>query len=267
MSWRPERLLANVYVGDDAEIDRAVRAAIRPVLRAPNLAADRLPPGRREWLKGFLYRSVEGAVLQSNPHAQPCDLDGLWATFSHDLKASGVVPTVIGVTRLANDADGDDERSGWARHAYATVAGFLRDVPDQRDLLTSVIDARDPEQWHRYPAWFGRLEPDTEQMIAQRRAMAVRWLHQSGDTATVLRRALDDDVPLVRHIAAVRLMQLRGRETDDHLIGRLREAAADKEWIWSYRDHFEDGGTGSHVAMRYLQGLDADSLLGLDDGS
>ena len=253
VSWRPDRLLANVYVGDDAEIDRAVRAAIRPVLRAHSLAADHLPPGRRDWLKGFLYRSVEGGLLQSHPDAQPCDLDGLWSTFSHDLKTSGVVPTVIGITQLANDADGNEERQGWARHAYATLAAFLRSVPDQRDLLTSVIDTRDPAEWRRYPAWYGRLGPDPDQTILRRRAMATRWLHPSGDTAAVLRGALDDHAPLVRHIAAVRTMQLRGRQADDHLIDRLREAAADEEWIWSYRDHSEDGSLGCHIAASYLR--------------
>lgn len=263
-SWRPARPLADVHVGDDAEIDRAVCAAIRPVLRRAAFAADRLPPGRREWLNGFLYRSVEGALLQSHPDAQPCDLDGLWASFAHDLSTGGVVPTILGITRLANDADGEDERGGWARHGYALLAAFLRDVPDQRHLFASVMAATDPDEWRGYPNWFGALAPDAAAAIAHRRATATRWIHPSGDTADILRGVLDDAEPPVRHIAAVRLVELLRDATDAHVVRRLREAAADPDWIWSRREYFDGGSRGAQTAARRLRWLER-GFATLDD--
>lgn len=249
-------LSGNVDICDDAAIDRAVQQVVRPVLADPAFAADRLPPGARAWFGGFLHRCAAGSLLQSHPAAPVTKLDALWHDFTGDMAARGVVPTVLDILHFANDGDAGAEARGQVDRATAFLAAFLRDCQDLHDFTARIALTRDQREWARYPAWFGRPSSyDDDDRIAHCRAIATRWLQVIGRDGTVFYGLIDDDVAEVRFIATVRLAQFTIDDPHPTVIDRLREAAADKGWIWSHKDHSDDGSLGCHTARATLRAV------------
>jgi hypothetical protein len=258
-------LFNRVDIGDEIEIDRVVRQAVRPVLSAPVLAEDLLPAGQRRWFEGFVRRCAEGALLDSHPDVRSAELDRLWHSFTTDLIANGIVSTVLSTLRLANDGDGKEEQRGWARHASDVLRAFLRDSLDLHHVTAYAATTRDPDEWKRYPAWFGAVHTRHADAIASSRATATRWLPLIGGDSSILRTLLSDSVPEVRFIAAIRLAKLYPDATDSEIVRQLYEAAADETWIWSFREHFVDFRTGCAEAKAMLNAIDARAASRRDD--
>jgi hypothetical protein len=250
-------LFNHVDIGDEMEIERVVRQAVRPILSTPVFAEDRLPAGQRSWFDGFIRRCAEAALLDSHPHVRPADLDRLWHSFTRDLIADGIVSTVLSTLRLANDGDGKEERRGWAWHARDVLKVFLRDSLDLHHVTVHAVTARDPDEWKRYPAWFGPVHARHGDAIAFQRAIATRWMPLIGGESAILRMLLSDSVPEVRFIAAVRLAKLYPDATDSEIVHQLQEAAADETWTWSSREYYATLRTGADEAGEILAAIEA----------
>ena len=230
------------------DLDAAMARSSGPLLADPRLAATLMPPGRRAWFESFVARCLEQALLRSNPRAlrDRQDLNRLWTSLAHDIAHHGVAVAVIGIIRLVHDADAKEDRRGWAWHASDQARELLQDR-DIRDILESAVLTRDAALWARCPGWFG-----DSANAAYVRANAVRFLpHYTTETAW-LNDLLDDETPTIRHFAAIHL-GLVGPPSDRAKVrARLIEAAGDKDWVWSWKDHYASGRMGSDEARDLL---------------
>lgn len=241
-----------IDLADHQLVDSLVKQQVEALLAAPALHATLMPAGRHAWFVGFLQRSLKDALLRPSRH----DLDDYWRIFQSELIERGVVPTVLDILRLANDADDKEQRRGQALWAEETAAVLLHDKADVRTVLESAIGVGDTAVWQRYPAWYGRLDFDDTppaHIVTWRRAQAVRFLPVLQTCDGLLWSMLDDPVREVRHVAAVRVSMLAPDATDERLLLRLLDAATDRSWVWSWRQRYDDDGMGYHEALLLLE--------------
>jgi hypothetical protein len=237
---------------DEVETERLIANYLRSILSCPELQAGLMPPGRRAWFEGFVHRSVEGALLQDRRDG----LARVWKIYETTVIDDGVVPAVTEIICLANDADGKEERRGWAYTAREMERTFLKDRADIREIFESAIASKSIEIWKRYPAWYGRrnVAPNLESVVvARQRTTAVRFLPLFDQNDPLLRTLLNDDVAEIRHVAAIRLAASTPDADDQDLLDGLLNAAADREWIWSLADHFDNMRCGCHDAFLMLE--------------
>jgi hypothetical protein len=233
---------------DDGAIEATVGQLVKPLLAHPNLAAPRMPPGRREWFEDFATRSLENALLPDNRRQLEGreDFDRAWTSFSRDFADDGVVVTVANIMQLKHDPDGEEEHRGWAFHAREQARLFLQER-DVRDILESAIETKDAAVWARYPGWFGSTTH-----VDSYRAKAVRFLRYYNHDVEWLIPLLDEDIPEVRYFAAMHLARDWPDRIDDKLLACLVEASEDDAWTWSWSDHFAFSRIGREEALDVL---------------
>src|SRR5262249_4249239 len=88
-------------------------APARRALGSPELAPDRIPPERPEWLRNFILR-VDEKVL--DPASSAAQRDGrleLWDRMVAGMVKVGVASAILKILEDVADPDGKDERRGW----------------------------------------------------------------------------------------------------------------------------------------------------------
>jgi hypothetical protein len=248
----PVDLDVPIDIGDPVEIDRVVNRCTRPVLREAALLEDLMPPGRLEWFGGFIRRCLEGAILQG-PRKY---LNHYWESFARELLVRGVLVTILESLQLEHDPTAKDERRGWAFAGNFVTTRFLRDRKDIRDVLESAIRVKQPEIWLRYSVWYAQYDSligSPSGYVAAQREDAVRFLPMFEAQDALLDEMLGDEVRSIRHIAALRLADAMPAASDEKLLSCLLDAAADESWVWSRRDHYENGRLGCHEAFLMLE--------------
>jgi hypothetical protein len=149
--------------------------------------------------------------------------------------------------RMAFDPDGKKEYRGHSDHHLEMNGLFLG---DRLDIDLSVIETTDPDEWARYPAWYGYSHS-----IDFERARAVRLRPYFDAEYAWLPPMLDEFVPEIRHIVAIHIARNWRVESDGKVVDRLREASRDPHWIWSERDNFASGRSGADEALGLLARL------------
>jgi hypothetical protein len=228
---------------------------IRRVLESPQFAPESLPPHRRDWLPGFLARTWDLARKGVQGLKTEGTLIQRWEWMCRDMLRHGVVPEIVWTVDTAHDGTAKEQRRGEVWGAQEELLVLPPD--DVRSILLEVIHARDLAAVQAYPAWFGTLKD--EDKLANRRARAVkfypefaRWRPVLGtDEIEMMELLLDDPAPLVRCSAALVITEhakQAGRPVGERAILRLAEGIADRDWIWSYAAHYQDGTTGCYSA-------------------
>ena len=153
-------------------IDETIASYARPLLARFEFQDERMPPGRCAWFEEFITGSVERALLVDDRHTlrDRQFFDNYWNMFSHDLADDGVVVAVLNIVRQAYDADGKEERRGWAYSARDLVRLFLQNHGALIAIFESAIATTDAATWARYPGWFGSTK-----YVGHYRAIAVRF--------------------------------------------------------------------------------------------
>ena len=163
----------------------------------------------------------------------------------------GVVRNVIFTLNTGHDATGQEQRRYWDCGAREQLE--LLPPDDVREILLDAIGTPELTTWLVYPEWFGAVEPEYLPSIRGRAVKLypdfARW-HPAlaPDEVALLERLLDDPQPVVRHFAATTLAQHADGPVAAKTVVRLIDAIADRDWIWSYRDHWDDSSSGCNAA-------------------
>jgi hypothetical protein len=248
----PLNLDAPIDIGDPVEIDRVVNRCVQPVLREAALLEALMPPGRMAWFDGFIRRCLEGAILQG-PHKY---LNHFWESFATGLLVRGVLTTILENLQLACDPTAKDERRGWAFAGHFVTTLFLQDRRDIRDILEGAILIKHPDVWQRYSVWYAQYDSLTRSAsdyVDGMREEALRFLPVFESRDALLEEMLGDEVRSIRHIAAMRVAEVMPDSTAEKLLVCLLDAAADESWVWSRREHYENGRKGCHEAFLTLE--------------
>ena len=168
----------------------------------------------------------------------------------------GVVFETISTVWTANDATEKEERRGEQYQADRWLRMLGSD--DIRELLLDAVLTPKPSDWRRYEAWFGPVG-----MQATSRAKATKFYAEfarwspilAPDEIALLEALLDDPEPRVCWSAAMSLAGPTFGSVGEKTAVRLAEAIEDRDWIWSSRQHYEDGSKGCHQAAERVAKL------------
>jgi hypothetical protein len=206
---------------------------------------------QREWFRGFVRRSCERATDQEHTGSRIGGVEPVrfyakaWA---EDIASQGLAQALGYTLQLTFDPDGKEEFRGWSSHYTSITELFLQGAADVDLILKSFLETTDYETWKLYPGWFGHNEH-----VDHRRARAARFRPHFTSKFDWLPTLLDDQVPIIRHIAAIHIVKDWPNNVDERTFRRLREAADDPQWIWSWSEEFSSGATGAEKAQELLK--------------
>jgi hypothetical protein len=237
-------------------IERRAAERIREVLRLPGFAPERLPDHRREWFPEFLARTYAAAIERQGKYANTADRLKRWEQAVEDMLRHGVVFETILTVWTTLDATAKEERRGEQYHASRWFQMLGSD--DIRELLLDAILTPKPSDWRRYATWFGPLA-----VQATCRATATKYYTEfarwspilAPDEIALLEGLLDDPEPRVCWSAAMSLAGPTPGSVGEKTAARLAEAIEDRDWIWSSRQHYQDGSKGCHQAAERVAKL------------
>jgi hypothetical protein len=226
----------------------------RPYLRA----LGPMPSGRRDWFEEFLERTIDAA---SGKRSSRNTIRAAQEDLGHLLRGisdRGVLPVFLSTIGTALDPDGKEERRGWSYGAQHTLRYFAPD--DIREILEHAIRTPDFTEWLKYPAWFGQLNAGDGETQAFWRGRAVKfypsfspWGSELGQgQLDLMTRLLDDNAAVVRWTAALAIVDSTRQWSDRKLIDPLIEAVRDRDWVWSFGQHYADFSIGANAAADAL---------------
>jgi hypothetical protein len=246
--------------------DRSDRDAVRKIFQAAGYAPESLPEHRRAWFAEFVARSHRLAAAPAQKQDRTDRLQ-LWEWFINAMLDRGVVVELLSQCSMAFDPDGKDVRRGWPYAAKAKLAMLA--VDDARAIVTDAI-AAPVAKWLTYPAWFGKCTPAEATRHCNRwRARAVKFFPEfarqhpslAPEEVDLMHGLLDDPEAQVRWCAAMSIAERNPGPADEKTVARLIEAVADRHWVWSDGDYYNDFSTGAHAAASVLARLGARAAL------
>lgn len=235
---------------DDPSTPPASRP-VRDVLVSLRFAPAELPSHRHAWLPEFVARTYALATMPGGgAKARERRLFQWNRLFEHMLQRGVVCATLLTVG-TARDATGQEQRRYEDCGAQEQLELLAPD--DVREILLDAIGAPELAAWLAHPAWFGPVEPHH---LPSQRGRAVKFYPHfarwhpalAPDEIAWLERLLDDPQPVVRHCAAMVLAEHKDGPVGPKTVVLLIDAIADRDWIWSRGDRWNDRSTGCNAA-------------------
>jgi hypothetical protein len=222
--------------------------ALRSLERAP----ERMPPARRQWFRDFILRTNDRVLDPACSATERGSRLEWWDAIVASMVDLGVASAILRILDDVFDPDGKDERRGWTYGASCELS--LLETADVREFVLDMIHTTEFSVRQQYPSWY-RFSHNAEAHDWER-ARAVKLYPKVGrwrpmfapDEIAMMQGLLDDGVPLVRFSAAIVIAEIAPESAGERTVARLVDAMADRRWVWSHWEVYNNGTEGAETA-------------------